>query len=845
MQNGSVSFPFYIYLRMKRTLLLTALSLILFFPLFSQDSFSETEKEFILSGEKESPMRLYLITQKEDSTLLREKSADVRVDKEDEVLQYFIRRLYKTVTDPKSMGVGIAAPQVGLSRRIIWVQRFDKEGFPFEVYLNPKIVQYTSLRQEGLEGCLSIPDVRDTVNRGYAILIEYDKLDGSHHYEMIEDFTAVIFQHEIDHLNGIVFTDHLNEEMENAQKGKVLASDKATESSSPRADERWQQRISYKMEIDMDVQKDQLSGVQNIAYTNHSPDTLNSVFYHLYFNAFQPGSMMDVRSRSIPDPDGRVRDRIFHLEEDEIGYQKIKSLKYRGEAIEFDMQGTILEVELPSPILPGETVQLDMEFEAQVPLQIRRTGRDNREGIEYSMAQWYPKLCEYDYEGWHANPYVGREFYGVWGDFDVTINIDKKYVVAASGYLQNPNKIGHGYEDEGVEIEPVEGDKLSWRFIAPNVHDFLWAADPDYRHTKHQVPDGPMLHFFYQVDSTRNNWEKLPEDASKAFQILNKTFGKYPYKQYSVIQGGDGGMEYPMATLITGSRSYGGLLGVTVHEAIHSWYQMVLGSNESLYPWMDEGFTSFASSYVLDKINNKNSLNPHAGSYFGYQGLVQANAVEPMSMHSDHYSLNRAYSTSAYSRGAIALNQLSYIMGEEKFYPAMLRYYNTWKFKHPNVTDFKRVMEKESGLELDWYFEYWINSTHNIDYEVSTLEAFKKGSKVRLKRVGKMPMPLDILVTYKDGSQELIYIPLVMMRGEKEAEAWYGEVKRTVLEDWPWTNEEYTFTLDKNPKNIDRIVIDPSYRVADIDRKNNYFPSSSRKKGGMFGSRMKREEIRE
>ena len=175
----------------------------------------------------------------------------------------------------------------------------------------------------------------------------------------------------------------------------------------------------------------------------------------------------------------------------------------------------------------------------------------------------------------------------------------------------------------------------------------------------------------------------------------------------------------------------------------------------------------------------------------------------------------------------------------------MLRYYNTWKFKHPNVTDFKRVMEKASGLELDWYFEYWINSTHNIDYEVTGVEAFKKGSKVNLKRLGKMPMPLDILVTYKDGSQELIYIPLVMMRGEKPAEAWYGDVKRTVQEDWPWTNEEYSFTLDKNPKNIDRIVIDPSFRVADIDRRNNHYPESSRKKGGMFGSRKKRDEIRE
>ncbi|MEM6804681.1 MAG: peptide deformylase [Bacteroidota bacterium] len=829
---------------MEKTVFSILLYFVLLLPVFSQTPFDQAEKDLILSAEKENPMRLFLITQKEDSILLREKAAEVKVDANDDLLQHFIRRLYKTVTDPNSMGVGIAAPQVGLSRRIIWVQRFDKEGFPFEVYLNPKIVQYTSLRQEGLEGCLSIPDLRDTVNRGYAILIEYDRLDGSHHFEMVEDFTAVIFQHEIDHLEGIVFTDHLQEEMSKAQAGKVLASERATASKTPRADERWQQRASYKMEIDMDVNKNQFSGTQNLAYTNNSPDTLDKVFYHLYFNAFQPGSMMDVRSRTIADPDGRVRDRIFHLNEDQIGYQKINKLSYRGEEIDFIVQGTILEVKLPSPIMPGETVSLDMEFEAQSPLQVRRTGRDNKEGIEYSMSQWYPKLCEYDYEGWHANPYVGREFYGIWGDFDVTITIPKNYVVAATGYLQNPNEMGHGYEAEGAEVPKVEGPTQSWRFIAPNVHDFLWAADPDYRHTRYQVPDGPMLHFFYQVDSTESNWKKLPEQTAQAFQILNKTFGKYPYKQYSVIQGGDGGMEYPMATLITGARSYNSLLGVTVHEAIHSWYQMVLGSNESLYPWMDEGFTSFATNYVLDKIKATNSLNPYAGSYMGYLGLIMSDKVEPMSTHSDHYSFNQAYSTSAYSRGAITLNQLSYIMGEESFYPAMLRYYNTWKFKHPNMTDFKRVMEKSSGLELDWYFEYWINSTHSIDYAVSSLSDKKKGSLVKLQKKGVMPMPLDVLVTYKDGKQELYNIPLVMMRGEKPKESWYEEIDQIVLPDWPWTNADYEFELRRPSKEISRIEIDPSYRMSDTNRRDNEYPQGSRKGANFFGRNLSREDLR-
>ena len=206
------------------------------------------------------------------------------------------------------------------------------------------------------------------------------------------------------------------------------------------------------MEIDMDVETNRFKGIQRLVYTNNSPDELNQVFYHLYFNAFQPGSMMDVRSRTIADPDGRVKDRIFKLSQDEIGYQKIKSLTMNGKDVTFSNEGTVLEVQLPPPIQPGEVATFDMTFEGQVPVQIRRSGRDNAEGVRYSMAQWYPKMAEYDYQGWHADEYIGREFYGVWGEFDVKISIDKDYIVGGTGYLQNPLEIGHGYEEDGQTV---------------------------------------------------------------------------------------------------------------------------------------------------------------------------------------------------------------------------------------------------------------------------------------------------------------------------------------------------------------------------------------------------------
>ncbi|MEL7221336.1 MAG: M1 family peptidase, partial [Bacteroidota bacterium] len=207
----------------------------------------------------------------------------------------------------------------------------------------------------------------------------------------------------------------------------------------------WQQAVKYEMDIDFDVKKHQFDGTQKINYTNNSPDTLQKVFYHLYFNAFQPNSMMDVRSRTIADADPRVADRIQSLSKNEIGYHQIESFTQDGQAADYIVEGTILEVDLPTPILPGSSSVFKMNFQSQVPLQIRRSGRDNREGIAYSMSQWYPKLAEYDYQGWHANPYIGREFHGIWGDFDVKITIDKSYIVGATGYIQNPNEVGGGY----------------------------------------------------------------------------------------------------------------------------------------------------------------------------------------------------------------------------------------------------------------------------------------------------------------------------------------------------------------------------------------------------------------
>jgi hypothetical protein len=578
----------------------------------------------------------------------------------------------------------------------------------------------------------------------------------------------------------------------------------------------WQQHVNYYMEIDMDVNTHQFKGHQLLDYTNNSPDTLLRVFYHLYFNAFQPGSMMDVRSRTITDPDDRIMDRISKLGPDEIGYLKVSTLEQDGIPLSFNIAGTILEVELAKPLLPNATVRFDMQFQGQVPVQIRRSGRDNAEGVAYSMSQWYPKISEYDYRGWHANPYVGREFYGVWGDFEVKLHIDKDYTVAASGYLQNPTEVGHGYSDKKQKSKK---GKLTWHFKAPNVHDFMWAADTDYKHVTTQVPGGPTLHFFYLPDSATTHWEVLPEYTIKAFTYMSEHFGKYPYQKYSVIQGGDGGMEYPMATLITGKRSLRSLVGVTAHELIHSWYQSVLGTNESLFAWMDEGFTTFASAEVMDYLFQEKTLpHPQIDHFNSYFNLVKDGKEEPLSTHADHFNFNQTYSTAAYNKGSVFLRQLNYIIGEEYFGSGMLRYFNEWKFKHPESNDFKRIMEKESGLELDWYFEYWINSTKTIDYGIKSIEGNKDSTLISLERLGDMIMPIDLKVGFKDGSWELINIPLRIMWGHKPR---VPHMK--LAEAWPWTNPVYYLVLPIPMDQIESLEIDPLRQMADIDPDNNLF----------------------
>ena len=599
----------------------------------------------------------------------------------------------------------------------------------------------------------------------------------------------------------------------------------------------WQQKVDYKMDVTMDVKNYQYKGKQELVYTNNSQDTLKKVYYHLFNNAFQPGSEMDARIQSIKDPDGRMvnkvkvdgkdfkESRIKTLKPNEIGYLRISNFKQDGIVASAKEIGTILEVTLAKPILPNSKTTFTLDFDGQVPIQIRRSGRNNAEGVALSMSQWYPKMAEFDFEGWHADPYIAREFHGVWGNFDVKITIDKEYVLGGTGYLQNKNEIGHGYQDSGVVVTiPKKTKTLTWHFNAPMVHDFTWAADKEYIHDVVKGPNNVDLHFLYKNNPKYiQNWKNLQPKTVELMKIYNSIVGDYPYKQYSVIQGGDGGMEYAMCTLILGQGTFEGLLGVTAHELAHSWFQHVLASNESKHGWMDEGFTSFIEDYALNQMSDKKVENPFAGAYKSYYSMVSSGKELPQATHADRFDENRVYSIASYSKGEIFLAQLIYLVGKENLMKTLRKYYADFKFTHPTPNDIKRSAERVSGANLDWYLTDWTKTTNTIDYGIKEVKENANQTTVTLERIGRMPMPIDLLVEYTDGTKESFYIPLRMMNFEKDNPT--PAMKRTVLGDWAWAYPSFQFNIAKPKNAIKKITIDPSGLMADVKMADNTYES--------------------
>jgi len=581
----------------------------------------------------------------------------------------------------------------------------------------------------------------------------------------------------------------------------------------------YQQYAKYKMDIDVDAANFTYNGNQTLNYTNNSPDELKVVYFHLYWNAFKAGSMMDQRVQSQgKNGDGRLQSggvsRLASIPKDQEGFQNIHWIKQNGKDLKFEIQETIMKVYLNTPIKPNSSTTFTMEWDANIPMQIRRSGRNNREGVDMTMTQWYPKIAEYDYDGWATFDYVGREFHAPFSDFDITIKIDKDYVIGAGGNLENPKEV-KGYNPE-ANIKSDSNNKATWKWSAKNMLDFAWAADRDYSVETFTILDGPKVNLVYQKNEKTTLWPETQPYITKFFQLMNATFGRYSYPTYSFIQGGDGGMEYGMCTMILGeATSLEGLLGLMVHEGGHSWFQQILATNESMRPWMDEGFTSYAEHYVMYQLfpPAEPQANPFTNSINNYVRFSKSGMEEPAIWLGDHHDNGTAYSFSSYVKGELYLVQLGYIMGEQNLSAVLKEYFNQWNLKHPSDRDFLHIAQKISGMDLKWFNHYWLNTTKTIDYSIKNVSYGDTSTTITLENKGGIPMPIDFSILTKDKKVISYNIPMNMTHTWKTKDI-YGDFKN--LNYWPWTQKEYTFTVPYTKDQISALGIDFSQRLADV-----------------------------
>ena len=587
----------------------------------------------------------------------------------------------------------------------------------------------------------------------------------------------------------------------------------------------YQQFAKYAMDIDVDAANFTYNGKQTITYTNNSPDELKVVYFHLYWNAFKPGSMMDQRTQNLgKNGDSRLQkggvSTLASIPKSEEGAQNIHWIRQNGKNLKFEIQETIMKVTLDTPVKPNSTSTFTMEWDAVIPMQIRRAGRNNREGIDMTMTQWYPKLAEYDYDGWATFDYIGREFHAPFADFDINIKIDRDYVIGAGGTLLNPNEV-KGYSPN-ASVKAGPDNKVTWRWNAKNMLDFAWAADRDYTVETFTVLDGPKIFYVYQKSDKTKFWEESKPYVEKFLQLMNSSLGRYTYPSYSFVQGGDGGMEYGMVTMMLGeARTLEDLVGLMVHEGGHSWNQQIMAYNESVRPWMDEGFTSYYDSRIMHQLfpPEKPEPNPFLGSLNNYRNFVKRGIEEPAVWLGDHHENGTAYSFATYVKGELFLVQLGYIMGEDTLNSVMKEFYNQWKLKHPTDRDFMHVAQKVSGMDLKWFQHYWINTTKTIDYAVKEVKHDGNTTTVTLENKGGIPMPVDFSVLTKDNKVVNYQIPLNMTHTWKSKDI-YGSF--TTLNYWPWTQKEFTFTIPYSKAQISALGIDFSQRLADVNPADNF-----------------------
>ncbi|MBL0127282.1 MAG: M1 family metallopeptidase [Flavobacteriales bacterium] len=607
----------------------------------------------------------------------------------------------------------------------------------------------------------------------------------------------------------------------------------------------WQQDVHYLIKARMDDELDAIDGELTLYYNNNSPDTLRYVFFHLYQEAYVNGSHLAEKMAAEGEDMRRYKNMAY-------AGTRIKSLTSESDTLRTEQDNTVLKVWLNEPLPPGERTVFRISFSTHWANGLpRRMKLFNSWGSKhYDGVHWYPRIAVYDRKfGWDTQQHLGSEFYGDFGTFDVELDFPHQYVLDATGVLQNAEEVMPAdlrarlditnFKDKpwneapSVITPPEPGKRKVWKFHSENTHDFAFTADPTYRIGEAEWNGVKCIALVQEPHASK--WQNAAEYCAKVIKAHSTSFGMYAYPKMIVADARDG-MEYPMLTLDSGNEpNYRGLF---VHEIGHNWFFGMVGSNETYRAFMDEGFTQFLTAWGLEQIDGdtmvveepttsyerrytKPELARESEVYYGYQRDAVRDRLPPINTHSDEFDYWSAKGFGGYghvySKTAVMLFNLQYTLGDELFLAAMQHYFDQWKICHPYPEDFRQSMIDFTKVDLNWFFDQWIETDKRIDYAVGKVTGKRDdaGQTIEIKRKGSLQMPIDLRVTGNDGNIHDFHIPNTWF--EKKTNA-------TVLPRWIGLGElqrTYIAKVDI-PTGIAQVDIDPTNRLADANKLNDH-----------------------
>ncbi len=591
----------------------------------------------------------------------------------------------------------------------------------------------------------------------------------------------------------------------------------------------WQQRVDYQIRATLDTAARSLRGEERITYTNNSPDTLRYLWLQLDQNVFNSQSrgfrIFDQQSRfGTGGAEGGVR--ILKVAQPAVAAARGRPASAAA-SLDYVVNGTVMRIDLARPLPPKGRQLLDIAWSFPFGPNRNRMGLEEIDGgVTYEVAQWYPRLAVYDdVRGWNTEQYYGQgEFYLEYGSFDVSLTVPVDMIVAATGTLQNPAEVltptqrtrlaqartsagtvmirGKDEVRDPSSRPATEFKTLTWRFTADSVRDFAWAASRSFIWDAVGVNGGKTLAMSFYPPSTEPLWKEATQYAKTALENYSTTWAPYPYPTANNVRGSEGGMEYPMIVFCNRPTPET-LYSVTDHEFGHTWFPMIVGSNERRYPWMDEGFNEFINYYNWIK---KFGLPPqHRGSIPDYLAMATSGQERPIMTFADQLP-GMFVGPAAYDKPAIALRLLrEVVVGPERFDPAFKEYFRRWAYKHPTPADFFRTMEDGVGEDLSWFWRGWLFTTAQLDQAVDSIALADSAgveSRIFLRNGGGIPMPVDLELRMDDGSTQRLMLPV---------EIWFGGAGYVAIVP--------------GPKKVDAVIIDPENRYPDVRRENNRWPA--------------------